>query len=239
MPQPLRALLLALLLAGLLLSACSRPGPDGQPADDPPAALEAPDGQAFAAFRGVAVAVPDDWGTEVFDGCGRTPHGTVVFRLPGRRHGCGQPLDRHRSWVVLEPVSRDDGPLLAMGRAGRVDGRPVRATGISCRSATACDRTLAVPSLGVLVQVHVHGDGARRGVRAVTDSLRLVPDGWTAVPPIPFGTSDARALAQLEETGLAGRIPEVDWPHYVTRSSPVPGTIVEEGSVVDLTIGDG
>lgn len=237
MPQPLRSLQ---LVAALALSACAGPGPDGPATRSAaPTALEAPAGQRFAAFRGVAVAVPDDWGTEVLGTCGRTPDGAVVFRLPGRRHGCGQGPDRHRSWVLLERVARGDGLLLAMGPGARVDGARVRETGLSCRTRTACDQVLAVPTLGVLVQVHARGERARQEVRAIGHSLSLVPDGWTSVPPIPFGTSDEDALALLGEAGLEGRVPDVDWPHYVTGSSPPPGTVIEEGSVVDLTIGDG
>jgi len=236
MPQLLPALLLP---AALLLSACTGPGPDRGAAPAAPPALQAPAGQRWVAFRGVAVAVPQDWETEIFDGCGRTPDGAVVFRLPAGRHGCGQGPDRRRSWVLLEPLAPGDDLLLAMGAGGRVDGVPVRETGPSCRNGAACDQAVAVPSLGFLAHVHAHGDGARSQVATIRRSLMPVPDGWTSVPPIPFGTSDEDALALLEESDLEGRIPEVDWPHYVTGSSPPPGAVVEDGSVVDLTIGDG
>lgn len=237
MIQPLRALpaVVALLLAGCAGATPVRgPGPGEQPR-----ALEPPSGQQLVALRGLALAVPDDWETEVFDGCGRTPDGAVVFRLPDQGPGCGQPPDRGRSWVLLDRVSHDDDLLLALGRGGRVGGETVLQSGLACRGPLGCDQTVAVPALGVLAQVHVHGAAAEREARAIRQSLRLVPDGWTSVPPIAFGTSDEGALALLDEAGLDGRIPEVDWPHYVTGSSPPPGAVVERGSVVDLTIGDG
>lgn len=234
------AVLTALALTGTVTACQGEQDPGLMPAPAPSAA-EASPGHRLVARGRVAIEVPDDWGSEVFDGCGRTPDGAVVFRLPGRHAGCVGRLDRSRSWVVLEEVDPDDGILLAMRRAGVVDGARVVQTGTSCFGAAtpACDQTFAVAGERVLVQVHVRGVGARERLREVRTSLRLLGEGQTAVPPLRYGTADDDALAALAAAGLEGRIPEVDFPHYVTVSEPPAGTVVPIGSVVDLQVGDG
>lgn len=61
----------------------------------------------------------------------------------------------------------------------------------------------------------------------------------TTVPQIRYGTSVADALRILEEAGLRGHEPDVDWPHYVTGTDPAAGTVVDVGTRVELEIGDG
>lgn len=219
----------------LLLAGCAK---DEEPAPasgtDPSTPTQGP---RLVGLGGLAVTAPRDWGSVVHDGCTRPPDETFVFR-GFTEDRCGTPIRRSRSFVILEELVRGDSILLAMGRGRPIGVEKVRQTGLSCH-ARSCDQTVAVPGLGVLLQLHLRGPDAEETLRALRGSLQLVPDGQVAVPPIPFGTSDDDALALLADAGLDGRIPEVDWPHYVTRSSPPAGTVVPAGSTIDLAIGDG
>ena len=65
------------------------------------------------------------------------------------------------------------------------------------------------------------------------------PAERTTVPRIEYGTSVGQALRILEEAGLRGHEPDVDWPHYVTGTDPDADTEVDVGTRVELEIGDG
>lgn len=191
-------------------------------------------------LAGVTLTTPESWSSVVYDGCARVPDRTVVFRLDAATT-CDRALDRKRSWISLERLDRDDSILLVMDRGPRLGEERTRRTGLACRASTTreCDQTMAVPGLGVLIQLHLVGREARRELVSLRDSLGQVEDGYVAVPPLAYGTSDAEASRILSEAELVARIPEVDWPHYVTTSEPPAGSIVEVGSVIDLLIGDG
>ena len=74
---------------------------------------------------------------------------------------------------------------------------------------------------------------------ACTSSPDAEPVERTTVPRIEYGTSVDDAMRVLEEAGLRGTEPEVDWPHYVIGTDPEAGTSVPVGSEVRLEIGDG
>lgn len=225
-----------LLALALLLVGCATENEVPEPVSGPDPSTPT-QGPRLVGLGGLALAAPRDWGSQVHDGCTRPPDLTFVFR-GFTKDRCGTPIRRTRSFVVLEELDRGDSILLAMGRGRPIGPERVRQTGLSCH-ARSCDQTVAVPGLGVLLQFHLRGPDAEESLRDLRSSLQLVPDGQVAVPPIPFGTGDDAALALLAEAGLEGRIPEVDWPHYVTASSPPAGTVVPAGSTIDLAIGDG
>ena len=63
--------------------------------------------------------------------------------------------------------------------------------------------------------------------------------GTTTVPSIEYGTSVDDAMGILARAGLCGERPDVDFPHYVTATTPSAGTVVERGTHVTFEIGDG
>ena len=96
-----------------------------------------------------------------------------------------------------------------------------------------------VPSAGAAFEVTYRGHAPQRFVRAVRDSVRSVPEGYTTVPAIAYGTSVEQAKTTLTAAGLSGRAPKVPFPHSVIGTLPEAGTVVKKGTSVALTIGDG
>jgi hypothetical protein len=74
---------------------------------------------------------------------------------------------------------------------------------------------------------------------ALLGSATPVPEGWVTVPAISYGASDGEGVRILEDAGLVGVPPDVDWPHYVVGTDPATGSVVAEGSEVALVPGDG
>ena len=95
-----------------------------------------------------------------------------------------------------------------------------------------------VPEAGVRLDLH-GPTGSRRVLRQVAGSLSRIPEGYTAVPYLGFGESDAQGVAALEAAGLEADLPDVNFPHYVTGTTPTAGTVVPMGSIVEIQIGDG
>lgn len=233
-----------LAVASLAAAACSGEADPGLMPDPghggAASAFEATAGTRAVALGRVVVEVPEAWATEASDSCPTLQDGTVVFRLPGQPE-CGRPISRDLDTVTLETIEGDDSLLLVMGRARPLGEYVVRQTGLGCRASfpPICDQTVAVPELGVLVQIHVRSDDAETTIRAIRSSLSVLPVGYAGVPPIVYGTSDQDALVLLKDAGLVGAVPDVDFPHYVTGTDPPAGTVLPVGVEVALQVGDG
>lgn len=201
-----------------------------------------PDGMRWLGINGVVVAVPEGWETET-DPCSSAGHGTVRFLGPARSPSwC--PRISPAGDVSSLLVAPTDGPLLEAGRLrheAAVHGLEVRHGGVGCRASSIgpCFLTFFVPDADALFEVSYRGRTPQEFVTAVRDSVTRVPDGYTTVPAIAYGTSMEDAKRQLAEAGLSAQSPDVDFPHYATGSQPEPGTVVADGTTVELTIGDG
>ena len=64
-------------------------------------------------------------------------------------------------------------------------------------------------------------------------------EGRTTVPHIEFGTSAEKAVRILERAGLVAHRPDVNFPYYVTKTSPKAGSMVQLCDVINLIPGDG
>ena len=131
--------------------------------------------------------------------------------------------------------------FLTLDRRLRVHGLDVRHTDVRCRPGgpPTCSLTLALPASPVTVSMTYESSRAARVLTSIRDSIRPIPHGLTAVPPIQYGWPVERARGELESAGLIGRTPDVAWPHYAAGTSPAAGTVLEVGDTVDILAGDG
>jgi hypothetical protein len=122
-----------------------------------------------------------------------------------------------------------------------VEGIEVLESAVDCldkRPAT-CSQTFAVPAEGVGFVVRVAEGRPGRTLTAIRRSLQVLPEDYTTVPFIAYGTSMKVAERQLADAGLVGTSPVVDFPHYFTGTVPVAGSVVPAGAEVEMRIGDG
>jgi hypothetical protein len=202
-----------------------------------------PNGMRWQGITDVVVAVPDSWATETAP-CGPAEHDAVRFLGPGtlamRCPYIGPAGDA--SLLLIAPA---DLPVLPGARHLRhettVHGLDARHGGVRCRASLVgpCSLTFSVPEANAAFEVYYRGPNPEKFVAAVRDSVTRVSDGYTTVPAIAYGTSVADAKSELAEAGLSGRSPDVESPHYAIGSQPEAGAVVEDGTTIELTIGDG
>ena len=209
---------LAWTVVALAASGCAAPADVSPTAHRPASLAEPPPGTRWQGVGHVVVAVPTSWRTEI-DPCTQ-PDGDVVL-LPAVSRA-----------VMRCAVSA------TRGVSSLVVSRASRSRALRCRS-SVCRATFGDPDARVWFGVTARGTSARRLVAGVRNSLTRLPAGWTSVPAEHYGESVEHAVRQLEAASLRGTSPDVDWPHYVTGTRPVAGTVVAEGDTVELTIGDG
>ncbi|GAA4716674.1 PASTA domain-containing protein [Nocardioides conyzicola] len=237
--RPGRILSAVGLLALTALTACT-------PAEDCCAApvrsvASPPAGMRWQGADDVVVAVPEEW-TTLTDPCQTTREPAVRIDGPvDRPVPC--PLPRSRpSGLVVAPD--DLGALPApdtLRHRTEVDGMTVRHGGVRCSAGAngPCTLTFTVPTVHLTFEVGYLGPHPRRFVERMMRSLTALPAGSTTVPVVPLGTSDDDAVALLEEAGLVGEAPDVDFPHYVTGTRPAAGLVVPARSSIELEVGDG
>jgi len=218
-------------------TAVSEPDPPGSDAEQAARLPAAPAGTRWVGLNGVMVAVPASWSVNDTR-CGQPLADTVDFDdsrfaddcfVPGsERHSVLRPLAlssaRGRQWQGVEGSSVDLGGLGAtrVGDGGCLASDPPQCSGL-----------LAVPGLDVVFVVKSRESAEE--VDAILDSALLIPEGHTAVPDLRDG--DPEAL--LRDVGLALPSPQPDFPHSVTGSLPVAGSVVPVGSEVALVIAEG
>ncbi len=217
-------------------------GPDEAiaPADEPDSAVEdggagadgpvpaPPDGMRWVAKGGLMVAVPADWSTNVLQ-CARTPLEDTVIVDPGPRPMCQAPRPEGVASVDL----RQDGAALPGGAEDLGEG--VRRGAPTCEESGAC--TTLVRAEGVTARVVTDDAGLAEEISA---SARPVPEGAVVVPARKlqsrFAGGEGRAgyLGQLRRAGLGGQVePGLD-PSGTFAIEPPPGSVVPEGSTVQL-----
>jgi hypothetical protein len=241
----------AAAVAVLALAACSDPAtptqgtPPASPVSPPgqwtPAAPEPPDGFRWVGVDELVVAVPVAWETQI-EPCA-PPDGDVVHFV-GRASAqldCETVPTRGVSSLSIAPAG--SGGAIPLGRSVdlgiEIDGTHVTTSDVTCRTSSVGPCSLTFLAAGTAFRVHYRGPEPQAFVAAVRDSLTRLPAGLTTVPFFDYGTAVDDAQQQLSTVGLEGRSPEVDWPHYATGTEPVAGSVVPEGSTVDLRIGDG
>ena len=185
------------------------------------------------------IAAPGSWAVTK-DPCERNRNGTVQFLdddSPARR--CL--LDVSSGAILVVSETENEELFRGLKRRGTVHGLEVSGSTLGCRTSMPpiCSLTFAVPSEHVIFSVTHRARNAVQVIRAIRDSTRPIPGGYSAVPLIHYGWSVQKAQERLRAAGLEGNSPTVDWPHYVTDTAPTVGTVLQQGEVVELSIGDG
>lgn len=233
----------------------SAPTSPNEPPADPPTAAAA--GTRLVGLGQVAVEVPEEW-VVAENGCARDTG--VVFRYPDTE-------EETRLWGPCPPFPEDQPyASLAVGDmtspyGSMVTGsswwRQLKVNGLDIMQSShhhgppefcgpsgtpnhqECDLIFWPLTVDTFFKVGVYGPAAQETILAIRDSIQVLPEGYTSVPFIRLGTSDADATQILGDAGLEAELPDVDWPHYVVATEPVAGSVVETGSTVRLVPGDG
>ncbi|MFY9914590.1 MAG: PASTA domain-containing protein, partial [Nocardioidaceae bacterium] len=205
-------------------------------------ALQTPVGTRLVGYGGVAVAVPDGWGVGQTR-CGTPIRDTVDFR-PHRIGDRSCYLPQRVSSLTVASTSYA-GAATDVGRAklaGDIDGvyffrTPLRQTcpewpaGRSgCRS--LWHGALVVPSRDVVLTVDSRHKAT---VSSVLGSMRLIPDGYTAVPDFT-GLWDGRATPLAQQAGLVWKSAcpagsQCDMS-VIEATDPAAGSVVPVGTTV-------
>lgn len=216
--------------------------------------------------RGVVVAVPDWWTTGDTE-C-LLPIEDTVYVETGAITDCASSGrdDLHLMVSSLAVITTDHahGERLLEGLTpdGELDGEPVL-TGRECGwlAESVCRTVVAVPSRGVAFALHA-ADPGDVDPAVIRDFLTLLSPAWTTVPlalregytPV-WGAvpSTAHTYARLlERSGFAVRVEQAERPDPSSRSDfvsfpqgtlldiePSPGSPIEEGGQVVLTVSPG
>jgi hypothetical protein len=223
--------------------------------------LDGPDGTRLVGMGRAVVAVPSSWST------GETrclkPVGDTVYAESGAMTDCSdEPTPDELSAASSLAVSSGENNygfvrMDDMAPAGTVDGADVLEAEVVCRAddlPPACSQEFAVPSEMVAFRVTVSGVDAEAGVVAIRASLRILPEGYTAVPlsfgqfgdtpwkGMPAAYVEKLAVA-IERAGLRVRLVEEYRDGMTTGSylyaEPALGTPLEVGATVTLTVSAG
>lgn len=205
-----------------------------------------PDGMRWAGLGSVAVAVPEEWGSNKAH-CG-TPQRDTVVVWQGAIQTC---LAARPAGV--ESVQLAEAELFGFepDTVVEVDGTEAEKQSTTCdtrahiagKDGVLCSAALHFPGQGVWVRVEsstdaVAVDALLEQVR-VLDDLVGVPD-HSAITVDEQGRSGEAYSALLRERGFDVRVEtEKRWgftPGYVLGVSPSPGTVVEPGSTVTVTV---
>ena len=202
--------------------------------------MAAPKGMRWVGMHDVVVAVPEDWGTAT-QPC-QAPAGDTVAFL-GTDYlvmDCAYYPTRGVSSVSIAATKTGAIPL---GRRTDLlavtNGLRGLHSGVVCERTEPCETTFLVRGSGAVFQAVGQGPDGRALVESIRDSVTRLPDGLSTVPFIEYGRSLEEAQGQLSAAGLTAQVPDVDFPYYVTGTVPPAGSVVEEGTEVQLEIGDG
>jgi hypothetical protein len=191
-----------------------------------------------------AIAVPDDWGTNVTR-CGVPKKDTVVIDV-GAVPACGtsRPKDVE-SVEVTQGKPRFD---FQADEFLAVDGVRAQRQATTCAPGgfggpRVCVGTVHIPSMRVSFRAESSTSAAE--VERILDRIRIVPDqvgvpGYQLIALDQQGRSGQKYIETLREAGLTTtvrtkKLPAVS-PGYVLDVSPQPGTIVNPGAVVTVTL---
>lgn len=193
-----------------------------------------PVGTRWQGINGVVVAVPRSWATST-EPC--RPAADAVWMTGDATSPVPCPLVRAQgSFLQVGGVD-----VAGLQHRTEVAGFELRHGGVRCRTSASgpCTLEFAVPSLDASFRILYLGPSPSEFVTRMMHSVTLLQSGLTTVPVIPYCTEVAEAMEILDDAGLTGRSPQVDFPHYVTGTRPAAGLLTGNGETVRLTIGDG
>ena len=196
----------------------------------------ASESQRFVGVGRAVVPVPEDWGPQGA-GCSDTGQGLFVRDLA--RGTCIVDYAR-AGWPALGFLDLDshagERAAAIADQTGEVDGETVL-RGPTCfgGSCAGWSEVVVVPSEGVVVVVP-----ASRSAGPLLAGLRILPEGFVAVPEVGEGWTDGGVGNAILAAGLTYRLsPEPVLPSgrmSVHGTDPAPGTVVPIGSEVVIEL---
>lgn len=219
----------------------------GVPDPQPPAASPTPVAPAsdmrLVGLGHAAIAVPQSWGTNATR-CGVPQQDTVVIDV-GATDACLTKRPRGvESVEVTHGKPRFD---FTADETFAVDGVEAQRQETRCEpdvgDTQVCNGTVYLPSLGVSFRAESSTSAADVG--RILEQIRLVPDqvgvpGYQTLAVNQQGNSGEKYLDALREAGFTTEVrtkkmPGVT-PGYVLGASPQPGTMLDPGAVVTVTV---
>ena len=229
----------------LLSTAGSAPGPHTPAASTTPSPTPvAPASDMRLVGLGhAAIAVPQGWGTSVTR-CGVPQKDTVVIDV-----GAVEACLTKRPWDVESVEITHGEPRFdfTADETFTVDGVEAQRQETQCEpdvgDTQVCNGTVYLPSLGVSFRAESSTSAADVG--RILEQIRLVTDqvgvpGYQTLAVERQGNSGEKYLDALREAGFTGEVRTKKMPGvaagYVLGVSPQPGTMLDPGAVVTVTV---
>jgi len=203
-----------------------------------------PDGMRLVGIGHAAVAVPEDWGYNATH-CGQPTRDTVIIDVAFIRT-C---LRTYPEGVESVAISHGRGEDFDPDQTYDIDGVTAERQRTICERRDAfgggrlCMGTVYLPSLDASFAV-ASSTGAA-AVDNVLDQVRVLPEsvgvpGYSLINVRVQGGAQAEYVEALEDAGLVAEIrtekePPID-PGYILDVTPAPGTILQPGDVVTMTV---
>lgn len=219
----------------------------GASGPQPPAASPTPVAPAsdmrLVGLGHAAIAVPEGWGTNVTR-CGVPQQDTVVIDV-GAVDACL--VKRPRGVESVEVTHGKPRFDFTADETFTVDGVEAQRQETRCEpdvgDTRVCNATVYLPSLGVSFRAESSSSAA--DVDRILEQIRLAPDqvgvpGYQTLAANQQGDSGEKYLDALREAGFTGEVRTKKLPGvaagYVLGASPQPGTMLDPGAVVTVTV---
>ncbi|PSL08085.1 PASTA domain-containing protein [Haloactinopolyspora alba] len=214
--------------------------PDGPSNPQPLVATPEPDptpaGMRLAGLGHAAVAVPQTWSTNVFR-CGVPMEDTVIVDI-GAALDCNQPRPEGVDSVT---VDQGDGKpwRFTVDDVIQIGGVPAERQATTCHldeRVRICAGTVYIPSMDVAFRAE---SSTKTAVDRILDRIQIFPD-QVGVPGEYRAKTKEEYVEALSAAGLTAEIrteqTTASAPGYVLEVSPVPGTMLQPGDAVTVTV---
>ncbi|TDD59774.1 PASTA domain-containing protein [Kribbella antibiotica] len=212
----------------------------------PVAANPVPEGMRLVGLGHAAIAVPQDWPTNKLK-CGTPTAATVIVDV-GPQALCALPRGNVESIEIARmPVNPEKpGSTIEVKPNGTIDGVPAYRESVALTDAPLCGESVKIPSQKLWITAYAKDCEA---LDQMLDQFRIVDD-QTGIPGFQnleleflgqgLETPQAMYEASLKAYGLVPTVvskPAAGAPKgAVIEVSPVPGTMVPNGSTVTVTV---
>jgi hypothetical protein len=233
-------------IGGTALLASSNGSVEPEPPAASPTGMMTPPGTRLVGIgaAGAAIAVPTEWGTNAIH-CAAPRQDTVLIDVESVEL-CGF----FRPPGVESVELRQGAPPFdyEMDMTTVIDGVPAERQDTTCepsefRTGTLCTGTIYIPSLGVSFRAESSTSAAE--VDRILEWIRVVPNrvavpGYQAIVANYQGRAQETYVEALRMAGLTAeiqtrKVPAAD-PGYILGVSPAPGTMLQPGAVVTVTV---
>lgn len=196
-------------------------------------------GHRWVGVEDVVVSVPSSWGTLV-DQCTGPRDGNVLHVSGMSERDC-RIIPPRRAALTIAPVGSGVVPVaMRVDMGAEINGVRLTQSGTECAGpAGPCVIAFIPDGQDEVFSVSFTCEGAREKAEAVLHSIRRLPISLTTVPLVRLGEPVDAVVTRLRRIGLTGKSPDVKWAHYATGTEPAVGSVVERGSTIAITIGDG